>query len=117
MVWRTMTLTMSHAPASASAASESARLRESPKTTVKSPKPDTHHSMATPARRVKGRWATTMAMATAPTPGALRRIPSPAAPTFRISRAYTGSSATAPPSSTANRSSEMAPSISWLRQM
>jgi hypothetical protein len=42
MVWRMMTLTMSHAPIATNAASDSARLRESPKTTVKAPKPNTH---------------------------------------------------------------------------
>src|ERR1017187_2531531 len=76
-VWRTITLTMSHAPISANAASERASLRDKPKITVKTPKPHTHHSMIAPACRRKGQRVTTRAMMTAPTPGALRRIPSP----------------------------------------
>jgi hypothetical protein len=40
--------------------------------------------------------------------------PAPAGPTCKISLAYTGSSATAPPNSTANKSSAIAPRITWL---
>ena len=46
----------------------------------------------------------------APTAGALRRTPSPTGPTSRMSRAKSGSRATAPPNRTATRSSEIAPS-------
>ena len=42
--------------------------------------------------------------------GALRKNPKPSGPTCRISRAKIGNSAVAPPNSTANRSSEIAPS-------
>ena len=44
-------------------------------------------SMVRPAFRVMGRFATSTAMAIAPTPGAARRIPSPVAPACRISLA------------------------------
>ena len=53
----------------------------------------------------------------APSAGALRSRPSPAGPTARMSRAKIGSSAVAPPNSTQNRSSEIAPSTASVRQM
>ena len=52
----------------------------------------------------------------APTAGALRSTPSPTGPTSSMSRAKTGSSATAPPNSTATRSSEIAPSSTGVRR-
>ena len=86
-VCRTMMLTMSQAPTSTRAATESATLRESPNTTVKPPYAQTHHSIAAPARRRKGQCANTSAIVTAPMPGAQRSRPSPEGPIFRISRA------------------------------
>src|SRR5580700_3686527 len=56
-------------------------------------------------------------MVAAPIPGAQRSKPSPQGPVIRISLAYTGSSATAPPSSTANRSSEIDPRLNFARHM
>ena len=47
-------------------------------------------------------------MRSAPTEGAARMMPSPVGPTLRMSVAYIGSRATAPPKSTANMSSVMA---------
>ena len=82
-----MTLTMSEAPSSNRATSESTRLRESPKIIVHTPNPATHHNMVRPARRRRGRCATRIAMAAAPTPGALRSSPRPQGPVFRISLA------------------------------
>ena len=57
--------------------------------------------------------ATNATMA-APTPGAARSRPRPALSTCRMLSANTGSSATAPPNNTANRSSEIAPSTGFL---
>jgi hypothetical protein len=54
--------------------------------------------------------ASMIAHSAAPAPGAVRSRPSPVGPACSTSRAYAGSSAVAPPNSTANRSSEMAPS-------
>ena len=55
--------------------------------------------------------------ASAPTAGALRSRPSPTGPVWRIVCANTGASAIAPPSSTAKRSSEIAPSRTGVRRM
>ena len=52
-----------------------------------------------------------------PTAGAARRKPRPVGPTSRMSLANTGKSATAPPRSTAKRSSEIAPSKTFVRRM
>ena len=112
-----ITLIMSLAPSSSSAISETVRLCEMPKIIVKIPNPATDHSSVVPDRPRKGRCASSTAIIAAPTPGAVRSSPSPHGPVCRISRAYTGRSATAPPSSTANRSSEIAPRISFFLQM
>ena len=61
--------------------------------------------------------AMTIAPASAPTAGAARRSPRPVGPTSRMSFAKTGRSATAPPRSTAKRSSEIAPSRTFVRRM
>ena len=63
-----------------------------------------------PTRRGRSRRSS------APTAGAARRTPSPAGPTSSTSFANTGSSATAPPNSTANRSSEIAPNSTGVRR-
>ena len=60
-------------------------------------------------RRGGGRSASHADIKTAPTAGAARRTPSPCGPTCRISSAKIGRIATAPPNSTANRSSVIAP--------
>ncbi len=112
-----ITLTMSEAPSNSRATSDRVRLRESPKIIVHTPNPATQNNMVSPARRRRGRCATRIAIAIAPTPGALRSRPSPQGPVLRISLAYTGSSATAPPSRTANMSSEIEPSTSLWFQM
>ncbi len=67
-------------------------------------------------RRLTGRMVRYSATAPAPMPVAARNHPNPTAPTPRRSSAMAGSNATAPPKSTAKRSSEIAPSrIGWLR--
>ena len=106
---RMTTLTMSDAPSRNSMASDSHRFRDSPNPTIDSPNTPTLLSRMTPARWVIGRRATMIAVRSAPTAGALRSRPSPAGPTKRMSRAYTGSSAVAPPNRTANRSNDTAP--------
>ena len=55
-----------------------------------------------------------MEAASAPMAGAARNKPRPQGPTIKISLANMGSKAVAPPNSTANKSSEMAPSKSLL---
>ena len=57
-----------------------------------------------------GKTASSAAVAAAPIAGAVRSRPSPSGPVARMSLANTGSIAVAPPNSTANRSSEIAPS-------
>ena len=59
------------------------------------------------------RRASSAVIASAPTAGAARSTPSPQGPVCRMSRAYIGISAVAPPSSTANMSSEIVPRIAW----
>jgi hypothetical protein len=82
-----MTLTISQAPSSMSAPRDNTRLRESPNTMVNTPNPKTHASIVRPALRAIGLFATRIAMAMAPHPGAARRIPRPAVPACRISLA------------------------------
>ena len=84
---------------------------------VKTPKPATAHNIVTPILRLSGRCASNSAIAPAPIAGAVRSRPSPHGPVLRISLANTGSSATAPPSSTANRSREIDPRITFCSQM
>ncbi len=80
---------------------------------VASPNPATANSIARPAFCKGGRCARETAISSAPIDGAARMIPKPSGPTFKISVAYTGSSVTAPPSSTANISSVIAASSSF----
>ena len=68
-------------------------------------------------RPARGRRVRMIPASRAPTAGALRRIPSPTGPVWRICLANSGSSATAPPNRTANRSSVIAPSITGVRRM
>ena len=76
---------------------------------VATPNTATAANIFQPVPRSMGRVAKVSAIIAAPTAGALRNRPRPIGPTCRMSRANTGSSAVAPPSSTANRSSEIAP--------
>ena len=81
---------------------------------VASPNPTTANISTRPGRCHGGRRVVTSAIASAPAPGAARSQPRPAGPTPRMSLAKIGSSATAPPNSTPNRSSVMAARNSGL---
>src|SRR5580698_1182900 len=63
---------MSAAPLNASAINDTVKLREIPNTIVQIPNAVTHHSIVTPTRFRSGQYANRMAIAPAPTPGALR---------------------------------------------
>src|SRR4029077_5186738 len=93
------------------------KLCDTPNKIVQTPNPATHHNIVFPTPRCNGRCARYTAINAAPTPGAVRKIPNPHGPVFKISRAYTGKSATAPPSRTANKSSEIDPKIIFSLQM
>ena len=80
------TLTVSAAPITTSAASVSAMLRDSAKTSVPRPKTTTACSIRIPTRRVMLRRASTAVIASAPTAGAARSTPSPQGPVCRMSR-------------------------------
>ncbi len=81
------------------------------------PNAATTRNSVLPARRWMGRRARKSAAAKDPTAGAVRRSPRPVGPTSRMSFAKIGRSATAPPSRTAKRSSEIAPSSTFVRRM
>jgi len=89
---------------------EIAMVRDRPNPIVAAPKIATAPSILTPTSCLSGRKEKKIATRVAPSAGAARRWPRPVAPTWRMSRAKTGSIAVAPPSRTANRSSEIAPS-------
>ena len=92
-------------------------LVESAKTMVATPNTATAASILRPTLLLSGRRASTIDMASAPTAGAARRKPRPQGPACRMSRANIGSSAVAPPSSTAKRSSEIVPSMTGRLRM
>ena len=116
-VWRITTLTMSAAPETASAISDSQNEADSANTSIATPNTATAPISVRPTRRSSGCWASQTDSSSAPTAGAARSRPRPHGPTCRMSLANIGSSAVAPPSSTANRSSEIAPSITgWPRR-
>ena len=116
IIERMFMLIMSAKPLTASAANESANECESPNTTMLPPKTPTTTSSLRPAMPRSGRRVSMIPARRAPTAGALRSTPSPTGPTSRMSRANSGSSATAPPKSTATRSSEIAPSSTGVRR-
>ncbi len=115
MLERTTTLTMSVAPVRTRAMQLSHKLRLRPKTTVAAPNPATHASMVLPAFRLSGKTLRLSDTASAPRLGMARNKPSACAPRCRMSEAKIGSRLTAPPSSTAKRSSEMEPSSKRVR--
>ena len=108
---------MSTNPLTARAATESQNQRERPNMTMLAPKTPTEMNNVRPARPPSGLRASMIPAASAPTAVALRRIPSPNGPVCRIERAKSGSSATAPPKSTAKRSSVIAPSRIGVERM
>ncbi|MNH05410.1 hypothetical protein D3C79_647330 [compost metagenome] len=65
-----------------------------------------------PTLRSTGKRASHSDINNAPTAGAERNNPRPQGPVSKMSLANTGNSAVAPPSSTANKSREMAPRMS-----
>ena len=73
--------------------------------------------MIRPAWFSNDQRVSTSAIESAPTAGAARNSPSAHGPAANTSRANTGNSAVTAPSSTANRSSEIAPSTTGLRRM
>ena len=118
IVLRMLTLIMSTKPLTASAASERAKLCESPKTIIETPNAATTARSVVPGvppDRLAGEHD--RRRASAPTAGALRSTPRPSGPVWRICFAKSGSSAIAPPKRTANRSSEIAPSMTGVRLM
>ena len=99
-------------PATAKQCVETARTPASPRRT---PRDGGEHGR--PTRRWMAWRASHSDISSAPTAGAARSRPRPHGPVCRMSRAKIGSSAVAPPSSTANRSSEMTPSTSGRARM
>ncbi len=84
---RTFTLTMSEAPSTNSASSDSGNQVDRPNTMVATPKIATAANILPPTRVLSGRWVRKKAIEKAPTAGALRRKPRPMGPTCRMSRA------------------------------
>ena len=91
------------------AASEITKLVDSPNTSMLTPKPATQMRNVRPACRLGGQRVATSMTRSAPSDGAVRSTPRPAAPTWRTSVAKTGRSAMAPPKKTAKRSSAIDP--------
>ncbi len=117
VVARMLTLIMSTKPVRTSAASESGNHFDSPNTIIPPPKTATTTSSVGPARVGSGLRASQMPAVSAPIDGAVRSAPSPIGPMSRIVRANTGASAIESPSSTAKRSSAIAPSSIRVRAM
>src|SRR5471032_663946 len=107
---------MSPAPIKNSAASATTKVEVAPSTSVQTPNTPTPPSIHQPTRRVMGKKVSVIEHSAAPAPGAVRSMPRPVGPTCSTSCASAGSSAVAPPNSTANRSSEIAPSTTGLDQ-
>ena len=105
-VERITTLTMSVAPSRTSAASDSPKWRDSPNTIVATPNSATQPSRIGPARRVSGRYARPTAVKAAPRPERAQ-VTEAERPDVEDVAGEIGRSAAAPPSSTANRSSEI----------
>ena len=114
---RITTLTMSAAPLTIKAAKEIANTVERPNTRVLKPNTATASNIRRPTLRSTGQRASTTDMSKAPTAGEARSNPSPQGPTCSTSLANIGNNAVAPPSNTANKSSEIAPSTGLLCQM
>ncbi|OIQ68207.1 hypothetical protein GALL_502060 [mine drainage metagenome] len=115
-VWRTYIDTMSAAPRIASANIDSGIDFDTANSSVAAPNTATDRNMRRPAMRASGQRFSASAISAAPIAGPERSIPNPSGPTFRISLANAGKSAVAPPSNTANRSSEIAPKMILLVQ-
>ena len=105
-------LIMSAAPSTTSTARENQNEVDRPKAMVATPNTPTAVNITLPTLRSTEKRASHNDINSAPTAGAERNRPRPQAPVSRMSLANTGSNAVAPPSSTANRSREIAPRIS-----
>ena len=105
-------LIMSAAPSTTSTANENQNEVDRPNAMVATPNTPTAVNITRPTLRSTGNLASHSDISKAPMAGAERNMPRPQGPVSRMSLANTGSSAVAPPSSTANRSREMAPSTS-----
>jgi hypothetical protein len=103
------TLTESAPERTRSAMNATAKLVVAPSTIEPTPNRATVASSTRPTWRRTGRTVRNKVTAPAPMPIAARSHPSPTAPTPSRSWAIAGSSAIAPPNSTAKRSSEIAP--------
>jgi len=109
-VCRVTTLMLSAAPVKARASIDSHTDCDRPNTMVARPKAATDSSSRVPTWRCSGQRVSTSDIVSAPTAGEARSRPRPQASVCRMSRANMGSSAEAPPSSMAKRSSVVAPS-------
>jgi hypothetical protein len=116
VIGRITTDTSSAAPAQKRAKRLSQKVVDRPKTTVAAPKAATATSSFQPAPPRIGKRASSSAKSSAPIEGAARKRPRPQGPVWRMSRAKMGRRATAPPSSTAKRSSVIAPRMmGWAK--
>ncbi|MNF95249.1 hypothetical protein D3C84_779910 [compost metagenome] len=110
-------LIMSAAPNTTSTASENQNEVDRPNAMVATPNTPTAVNITRPTLRSTENRASHSDISNAPTAGAERNKPRPHGPVSRMSLANTGSKAVAPPSSTANRSREIAPRISGRLRM
>lgn len=110
MVPRTTTLMPSSMPAITSAANDIQNKSDRPKAIMQTPKPATANSKIRPWCCRSGNKVMVTIIAIEPISIAALSQPKPTGPTLKMRSANSGISATAPPNSTAKRSSEMAPS-------
>ena len=115
VVARMFMLIMSTNPVTASAASESGSHFDRPKTIIAGAEDGDDDEQRRAGAPRSGRRARSTPAASAPIDGAVRSAPSPIGPMSRIVRAKTGASAIESPSSTAKRSSAIAPSSIRVR--
>ncbi|MCY1215305.1 hypothetical protein D9M72_271470 [compost metagenome] len=107
---RTTTLMESAAPSTTRAATDSGIEVDRPNTVVARPNSISAPNSSRPTCSPRLSRASVRDMSIAPQAGAARSAPSAQGPALRMSLAKMGSSAVAPPSSTANRSSDSVPS-------
>src|SRR4051812_50093602 len=103
------TLTMSDAPRTNSAASESQKLVETPKMIVAIPKTATDANILTPVFVCRGRRPSEIATKDAPTAGAPRRTPNPTRPTSKKIPPNTRQKAGGPPGKHPKKTKEKNP--------
>ena len=110
----TTTLIPSSMPANIRAANESRNHFDNAKMIMQLPNPATAKNNFLPWFFCNGAKVSNTTMKMEPMSEAAFSQPKPSGPTLRISLAYTGTIATAPPNNTANRSRVMAPSTSFV---